>query len=51
MKTIELNAQQVELIIENFKEQLSLVEQERLSLSGTTQEIMEQIISKLENNE
>lgn len=48
METIILNAQQKEFIIENFKEQLSLVEQEKLSLSGTSQMIMEQIISKLE---
>ena len=39
-----LNAQQKEFIIENFKEQLNAVEEERLSLSATSQTIMEQII-------
>lgn len=44
-----LNAQQKEFIIENFKEQLNAVEEETLSLSGTSQSIMEQIIAKLED--
>lgn len=44
-----LNAQQKEFIIENFKEQLSAVENETLSLSATSQKIMEQIIEKLED--
>jgi hypothetical protein len=45
---MELNAQQKEFIIENFKEQLYLVQEGKLHLSGTSQVIMEQIISKLE---
>lgn len=48
MNNIEFNDQQKEFIIENFKEQLSLVEEEKLTLSATSQMIMEQIISKLE---
>ena len=44
-----LNAQQKEFIIENFKEQLNAVEEERLSLSATSQAIMEKIIENLED--
>ena len=47
MKTIELNEQQIEFISENFKEQLNQVEEEKLSLSASSQMIMEQIINKL----
>lgn len=45
-----LNEQQKEFIIENFKEQLNQVEEEKLSLSASSQMIMEQIINKLEDN-
>jgi hypothetical protein len=48
---MELNKQQKEFIIENFKAQLNEVEEERLSLSATSQSIMEQIIDELEKNE
>lgn len=48
MNNIEINDQQKEFIIENFKEQLSLAEEEKLTLSATSQAIMEQIINKLE---
>ena len=44
-----LNPQQKEFIIENFKEQLSAVENETLSLSATSQAIMEKIIENLED--
>ena len=49
MKYIEilLTEQEAEFISENFKEQLNLVEKEKLSLSGTSQMIMERIIGKL----
>ncbi len=49
MKTIELNAQQIEFIIENLKAQLNDHEEGKMSLSGTSQIIMEVIIDKLEN--
>ncbi len=44
----KLNAQQKEFIIENFKAQLEAVEEEKLTLSATSQLTMENIISKLE---
>ncbi len=44
----KLNAQQVEFIIENFKAQLNMVEEDMLSLSATSIAVMEQIITKLE---
>lgn len=44
----ELNAQEIEFIIENFKAQLCDVEEEKLSLSARSQTIMEKIISILE---
>lgn len=48
MNNIEINDQQKEFIIENFKCQLNEVEEEKLTLSATSQAIMEQIITKLE---
>ncbi len=45
---IELNAQQVEFIIENFKAQLNDHDEGVLSLSVSSEMIMEQIITKLE---
>jgi hypothetical protein len=41
------NEQEKEFIIENFREQLNLVEEEKLSLSGRSLTIMENIINKL----
>lgn len=46
--TITLNAQQIEFIIDNFKTQLNMAEEEKLPLSGTSQSIMNSIINKLE---
>ena len=46
---MNLNTQQKEFIIENFKEQLNAVDNETLSLSATSQKIMEQIIENLED--
>lgn len=50
MILISLNEQQAEFISENFKAQLNEVEEGRLKLSATSEAIMEQIISKLEDN-
>ncbi len=44
----KLNAQQKEFIIENFKEQLNLLEIGNITLSASSEKIMEQIINKLE---
>ena len=43
----KLNEQEKEFISENFKEQLNAHEEGRLTLSGTSQAIMENIITKL----
>lgn len=45
---LELNDQQAEFIVENFKAQLNMVEEDKLTLSATSQAIMEQIIDKIE---
>lgn len=48
---IEFNQQQIEFIINNFKEQLNQVEEEKLTLSNSSQMIIEQIIDKLEKEQ